>query len=325
MAEQQQIAKQKSPGEFRAMASSIAGSLLKDWVGEARAAEATGRISAALAASAASARDPSDFYACTSQSVATCIAISALTGLMPGVGSTALAYVVPQRPRANEAPQLQYMLSHRGLNALAQRSGQTMVAIPIGLKDGVSVNADGEVTITSRDIDNPPLTHDELRGIVIVVKSIETGAVLAREFMPKSLIEKRRAMSRSWSGNGRKYSPWENWPIEMAMKTAMHYAIGRGWCVIDDTEASRALSCEDSDIVEAHVVPAKRIADLLPNDVVSDEQQPQTLAEQIAAATTLDACEAIASRIEAEAKDMPEPMVESLREQLAAKQNQLAK
>src|SRR3990167_6862887 len=62
--------------------------------------------------------------------------------------------------------------------------------------------------------------------------------------MPKSLIEKRRAMSRSWNGNGQKYSPWHNWPVEMAIKTAMHYAIGRGWCVIDDTDAARALNAD---------------------------------------------------------------------------------
>lgn len=28
------------------------------------------------------------------------------------------------------------------------------------------------------------------------------------------------------------------------MKTAMHYAIGRGWCIIDDTEAARALNAD---------------------------------------------------------------------------------
>ena len=39
------------------------------------------------------------------------------------------------------------------------------------------------------------------------------------------------------------------------MKTAMHYAIGRGWCVIDDTEAVRALQADvQSDIIDGEVV-----------------------------------------------------------------------
>ena len=242
---------ERSPAaKFRDVATNIAGSLLREWVGPERASEAIGRISAALSASAASARDPSDFYACTPASIATCVAISALTGLMPGTGSSALAYVVPQRPRANEAPQLQYSLSHRGLNALARRCGQTMVAVPIGFDDMIEVSEDGEVRVISRDIDKPPTEWDELRGVVVLVKELATGNVIVRGWVPRILIEKRRTMSRSWSGKGREYSPWTKWPVEQAIKTAMHYAIGRGWCVIDDTAASRALSADMAGDVE---------------------------------------------------------------------------
>lgn len=227
--------------EFRLRNTQIATSLLKDWVGEEKAQEAAGRVAAALSASAASARDPSDFYACTPQSIGTSIAIAALTDIMPGVGATALAYVVPQRARRGEAPQLQYMLSHRGLNALARRCGQTMIAIPIGTHDQLQSDSDGDVRIVQRDIDNPPVKLADLRGVMVIVKELQSGAVLFRGWVPRVLIEQRRQMSRSANSE---FSPWHNWPVEMAMKTAMHYAISRGWCVIDDTSAAKALSVE---------------------------------------------------------------------------------
>lgn len=233
---------------FRKRAEDIAGSLLTEWVGEERSKEAVGRISVALTAAAAAAKDPKDFYACTAQSVATAIATSALTGIMPSIGASALAYVVPQRPRKNEQPQLQYMLSHRGLNALALRCGQQMIAVPIGKNDVLDVSPDGDTIVRSRDIDNPPMTYEELRGVVVVVRRIDSGQVICSQFVPKKLIDARKVMSRSAKSQ---YGPWANWPVEMSMKTAMHYAISRGWCVIDDTEATRALSAEqDVDLLE---------------------------------------------------------------------------
>lgn len=240
--------KPKNPAvAFRETAAKIAGSLLTQWVGEDRAAEATGRLTVSLASAAAAAKDPSDFYACTAQSVASAIATAALTGIMPGTGSSALAYVIPQRPRKNEAPQLQYMLSHRGLNALALRCGQQMIAVPIGHDDKIDVSPDGDVIIRSRDLDNPPMAYGELRGVIVIVRRIDSAQVIASQWVPKKLIEQRKAMSRSASST---YGPWHNWPVEMAMKTAMHYAISRGWCVIDDTEATRALTVEqDTDLL----------------------------------------------------------------------------
>ena len=226
---------------FRKTTASIATAVLRDWVGEEKAGEAVGRVSSALAASAAAARDPSDFYACTPESVARTIAVAALTNIMPGVGSGSLAYAVPQRPRKGEAPQLDFRLSHRGINALARRSGQTMIAIPIGVGDEITI-VDGEVSY-STDIDDPPTEYAELRGVVVVVKELSSGVVVHRGWMPKKLIDKRRAMSLSAKSQ---YSPWAKWPIEMSMKTAMHYTISRGWCVVDDTASEKALS-HDSD------------------------------------------------------------------------------
>jgi recombinational DNA repair protein RecT len=244
-------AKVATAAEFRIRASTIANSFLKDWVGEERAREATGRIATAISASAAASKNPEEFYQCTPASVAKVIAISALTGIMVSTGAGALAYAIPRRARKGEDPQLQYQLSHRGLAALAKRAGFSLVAIPISYTDVLSVRETGEVFVTDRDIDNPPSSEEELRGVVVLVRSLANGSVVSSGFVAKSIINERRAGSDSWKyaerpGNdwAKESSTWHKWYVEMSMKTAMHYAIGRGWCVIDDTEAVRALTVD---------------------------------------------------------------------------------
>lgn len=235
--------------QFRQMVVASANSLLEDWVGKDRAGEATGRIAVALSASAASAKNPQDFYDCTPQSVAKVIAISALTGIMVSTGQGALAYAIPRRPRKNDPPQLQYQLSHRGVAALALRAKQSLIAVPIGKNDVIKTDENGDAVVESVDFDNPPTTDDDLRGVLIVVKNVSTGMVICRRFVAKAIIHARRnqsdayqyAVKNAWA---KESDPWHKWPVEQCMKTAMHYAINRGWCVIDDTAASRALSAD---------------------------------------------------------------------------------
>jgi recombinational DNA repair protein RecT len=240
-----------TPREYRQLSTNIAKSLLVDWVGEDRAREAAGRISAALSAAAASARNPADFYACTQESIGRCVAIAALTEIMPGTGSTALAYLIPRRARKGESSQLQYQLSHRGLNALARRTGQTMIAVPISSRDALAFTEDGDVRVMDRDIDNPPTSEADLRGVIVLVREINSGATIVRGWVPASLINVRRDSSDAYTfackkGNewAKETDPWHQWYVEMAIKTAMHYAIGRGWCVIDDSAAVRAMSID---------------------------------------------------------------------------------
>lgn len=253
----------------------MALSMLKNWVGEERAKEATGRISVALSASASAAKKPEEFYNCTLASVAKVIAISALTGIMPSTGATALAYAIPRRPRKGEPPQLQYQLSHRGINALANRAGMHMVAIPISMSDTIEVEESGDVVVKARDLDNPPSSEEDLRGVMVVVRRLDTGKVICNGWVAKKLINARREGSDSYrfaEGKGNEWAketdPWHAWYVEQAMKTAMHYAIGRGWCVVDDTEAIRALKADqESDFetiktITAESMPEKRTQNL---------------------------------------------------------------
>lgn len=272
--------------EFRQLAGKIANSLLRDWVGEERAGEATGRISAALAAAAASAKNPADFYACTPQSIGQCIAIAALTSIMPGVGSTALAYLIPRRPRKNEQPQLNFWFSHRGLAALAARGGTALISVAVSTGDKITIRG-GEVSVLDQDPDDPPMEWDELRGVMVVVKRLENGLIVHRGWVSKRVLERRRDASDTyqWAEKqdkdwAKETSPWHRWPVEMAMKAAMHYAISRGWCVIDDTAATKALSVEqmqDVRAIEPPLLPAssgksksERMADALAPEPASD-------------------------------------------------------
>jgi len=247
--------------DFKADVLGMAHTMLVEWVGEERAQEAAGRVMAALSASAMAARNPQDFYDCTRMSVAQVIAVAGLTGIMPGTGPAALAYAIPRRPRMGEQPQLQYQLSHRGLVALARRAGVTLVAIPVGHEDELDVEL-GEVVKLDIDIDNPPTTWEELRGIVVSVK--EQGVRLFTGWVPLKVIAQRREGSDSYryaerkGGWAKDRSTWHVWPVEMSMKTALHYAVSRGWAVVDDTEAVRALSMDSrADIIDTSATPVK--------------------------------------------------------------------
>jgi hypothetical protein len=236
--------------------------ILSDIIDEDRARVAAGRVALALRSAASSARNPSDFHDCTKESVGRVIAISALTNIMPSTGATALAYAIPRRARKGEQPQLTYQLSHRGINALANRAGMHMVAIPISHTDEIQDDGTGNVVVKSRDFDNPPTTEEELRGVIVQVRSLKTGLIVCSGWVPLKLILARRAQSDGYNyaekpGNdyAKESDPWHKWFVEQSMKTAMHYAIGRGWCVIDDTEAVKALA-EDAkaDYIDGEVV-----------------------------------------------------------------------
>lgn len=257
--------------QFRMQAMQIANSMMSDWLGTDRAKEAAGRLSVALSTARASSKNPADFDSCTPESVGRVIALCSLTNIMPGTGAGALAYVIPRK--VGNVQQLNYQLSHRGINALANRAGMHMIAIPVGYGDEIRVDPDGSCVILSQDFDNPPTSIEDLRGVVLVVKNLTTGQVIHSGFVAKKLILERRETSDGWKyaeRPGKEYAketdPWHRWPVEQAQKTAMHYAVGRGWCVIDDTEANLAISADvKSDVVEGKF--ERRGVALLKNDL----------------------------------------------------------
>jgi recombinational DNA repair protein RecT len=220
--------------QFKALVLASATKLLEDWGGT----EAKNRIALAFLNAALAAKNPQDFYECSVESIGTCIAIAAMTNLSPGSGPASPAYLIPRRSRKGEKPQLTFNLSHRGIITLARRAGTVVVPLPVGYKDLLEF-AEGEISSFLPSPDEPPTTWEELRGVVLVIKDLQ-GTTLMRGWVPKKLIEIRRGFSDSWKygekNKGQSWggsSIWHQWPVELAMKTALHYAVGRGWISFD--------------------------------------------------------------------------------------------
>eukprot|EP00914_Ancora_sagittata_P018314 GHVO01036193.1.p1 GENE.GHVO01036193.1~~GHVO01036193.1.p1 ORF type:complete len:199 (+),score=19.45 GHVO01036193.1:282-878(+) len=120
-----------APPTLRARVQGMANAMLVDMVGETKAAEAGARTALAFAAAHRAAKDPSQIERCSPESIAACVATSALTGLMPG-GPNPLCWLIPK------GGQLTWMPSHRGLTVLAQRAGYQIVPVAVGPCDAMS-------------------------------------------------------------------------------------------------------------------------------------------------------------------------------------------
>ncbi len=221
--------------EFHTHVQTLATSVLLARIGDKSAAtKAAARVAAAFHAAMRATRDPSAFERCTEASIVDCIGTSYETDLYPG-GPNPVCYLVPQAPRAGATPELQWRITHRGLAALSQRAGFTIRAIPIDKRDRFVVSF-GEVTEHTASPDSWPRSLDDLAGICVVVQQVG-GAVLVRGWVPTPLIRQRMAKARD-------KGVWQEWPVEMAQKTAIKYAAARGELVSDSPELRAALEAD---------------------------------------------------------------------------------
>ena len=248
------------PPTLRARVQGMAGRMLTDMVGEARATEAAARTGLAFAAAHRAARNPADIERCSPESIASCVALSALTGLMPG-GAMPSVWLVPR------SGELQWMISHRGLMSLARRAGYQLSTAVVGMDDVVTVEF-GEVTEHRAAPGREPTSLDELAGIIVSCKRLADGAILGRYWMDGAAVVKR---SRA-RGAG---PVWKSWPIEMAQKTAVKWACARGLVPIESIELDQALAADTR-------------ATTAPERVTVHVEKPQPKAITAAAAFSLD-------------------------------------
>jgi phage RecT family recombinase len=196
--------------QFRDDVSHLATEFLTQIVPAERVAEATGRLALALRQVAVA--NPK-IYECDRASIAQAVAMSALTGLQPG-GVKPDVYLIPR------GRQLQWQVSARGLQKLAARAGWVrMVAQVVHLDDEYRVVLGSDDRIEHVPCGKYPTSLDEVRGVYVVGQhrdgykvcvDVPLGAIIARK-------------KKSQSGN-----VWAEWPLEMAQKTAVTYAISRG-------------------------------------------------------------------------------------------------
>jgi hypothetical protein len=202
------IAKDMTPqAQFAARVNSYAIDFLAAIAPPDKVQQAAGRIGLALRK--AGIKQPK-IYSCDAKSVANAIAMSALTGIYPG-GAKPLVDLIP---RGNS---LEWQISARGLQALAQRVGGWIItATPVHVDDVY------EVTLgTVQEVKHIPCgkgctARADMQAVYVVGRHKDWPAVI----VPVALDT---IWKRSTGTN-----VWQQWPVEMAQKTAVIYAISRG-------------------------------------------------------------------------------------------------
>ena len=209
-------------------------------------------------------------YDCTAASVANCICLSALTGLLPG-GAVPVVDLIPRQrsfkgPRGwQKVTELNWQIGWRGYQALGEKLGVSLEPRLVFKTD----KFDMRYGLTPDLIHVPDLdgerTWDNVRGAYIIVR-LPNGTVKFTD-LTRSEIEKRRAVSQAWQydeKNNKTSSPWSQWPLEMALKTIISYAARRGFFPLDEEfttamEMDGRESPDDLVIIEATTTPAKAL------------------------------------------------------------------
>lgn len=208
-------------------------------LGGDRGKAAAARVALAIAATLRSTKKPQDILDCTPESVINCVAMSALTGLMPS-GPTPKVYLVPQRPRKDAPPELQWRITSRGYIELGRRSGVSIMAAAIDEKDRLKISIGRVVEHEQADVTAQP-TWESMLGVAVVATNIADGSTICCPWVPRQTIEERRAKSRN-DGDG---SIWSQWPVEMAIGAAIRWCFARGFIPCEGAELEAAIEEDD--------------------------------------------------------------------------------
>lgn len=198
-----------------------------------KAKVASGRIMLAL--SAAQSLNPA-IMDCTPDSVARCVAMAAMTGIMPG-GFAPKAYLVPKSPGQGKPKELNYWVSHRGILDFARRAGWTVTTSLVSIHDEFSIDDDvihhkpNPDKVPHIDFSAKPQPINELRGIIVRAFPIDNPLAKVSRWVNLQQLDERRAKSDTKDS---KWSPWNVWPLEMYEKTALKYCASRGLFDLDD-------------------------------------------------------------------------------------------
>ena len=221
-------------------------------------------------------------YDCTASSVAQCICLSAITGLLPG-GAIPVVDLIPRNKRVKgrggwgSVLELSWQIGWRGYQALGERCGVDIEARLVYKTDKYDL----------RYGLNPDLVHvpnaeaerswDNLQCAYVIIR-LPNGRVRFTD-LTKSEIEKRRDNSMSWSRNPPgKRGPWEDWPLEMALKTIIRYSALRGVFPMDEEalEAQPGGMGALDNIIKRNAEGKKAPVELLHAEQSSPERQVES-------------------------------------------------
>lgn len=282
MSESTQLSPQQ---KFSRDVLSLAQSHLCKIAGEERGKQLAAQF--AMTFDAAARRDPK-ILDCTRDSIAQALATSIFTGLQAG-GPAPECYLIPRSNRRQvdgqwqSVSELNWMISWRGMLTLAGRSGYGIRAVCVHMGDTLTNDGDALDLLSWAPpklvMGDGERTMDTLRGVVVVAYDKKTREFCGWEWVPNTTIVARRNVSDAYQrgistttteGYGRskttrektaeeiergRASPWFQWPLEMALKTGIRYAISRALVPIDVTMAA-AMTREDEDdrnVIDAEV------------------------------------------------------------------------
>lgn len=210
--------KQNHAQAFRQGVQRDAVAYLNEMLGSEEGKRAGAKVAMAFAAAARTARNPAALYNCNRASIVAAVAHSAMTGLMPG-GPLANVWLVPK------GTELQWWLSHRGMCTLAVRAGYQVIAVPVHVDDDFRVEF-GEVVHHQADPEAWPAKLDDMAGVYVKIRRLSDGGDLGKPWLPLQAIKARKAKALT-------PNVWTSWPVEMAQKTAIRWAMARGYVPIE--------------------------------------------------------------------------------------------
>jgi len=113
----------------------------------------------------------------------------------------------------------------RGRIAMARAAGLEVETVPVAVGDPVTLDVDGDVIEGTPNPDTRPTRWEHLRGVIVRVEDVRTGAV-RRHWVSAGELAERKAKAKP-DKNG-KLRTWEGDPIAMARSKALSILIDRG-------------------------------------------------------------------------------------------------
>jgi hypothetical protein len=167
---------------------------------------------------AAQASGGTDWTGAPSEQIAQALYSIARDGLIPGgisdPGATAYIFKGKGSPAPTGRP------SPRGRLAMARAAGCDVRAVAVGKADQLTLDDSGDVSSLTLDPDARPASWGDLRGVVIHVDDLHTGA-------RRSLWIARADLAERKAKAGQK-SAWDTDAVGMALTKAVAIAIARG-------------------------------------------------------------------------------------------------
>jgi hypothetical protein len=172
----------------------------------------------AVAAQTGTRPDLTDWTGAPSEQIAQALYSVARDGLIPGgisdPGATAYIFKGKGSPAPTGRP------SPRGRLAMARAAGVDVRTVTVGKADQITLDDSGDVSSLTLDPDARPASWGDLRGVVIHVDDMHTGA-------RRSLWIARADLAERKAKAGQK-SAWDTDAVGMALTKAVAIAIARG-------------------------------------------------------------------------------------------------